>query len=72
MPAAVQEKIRVSKLLADRGICSRREADAFIEQGLVLLDGAVVQELGTRAYPISASNWQQKPRPSNNAELQSF
>jgi 23S rRNA pseudouridine2604 synthase len=47
----VQEKIRISKLLADRGICSRREADAFIEQGLVLLEGMVVQELGTKAYP---------------------
>lgn len=46
----MQEKIRISKLLADRGICSRREADAYIEQGLVLLDGAVVQELGSKAY----------------------
>ena len=45
----MQEKIRISKLLADRGICSRREADAYIEQGLVLLDGNVVKELGTRA-----------------------
>ena len=45
------EKIRVSKLLADQGLCSRREADAYIEQGLVLVDGQVVSELGTRAYP---------------------
>lgn len=45
------EPIRISKLLADRGICSRREADRFIEQGLVLVDGAVVSELGSRAYP---------------------
>lgn len=44
------EKIRVSKLLADQGLCSRREADAFIEQGLVLVDGEVVTELGTRAF----------------------
>jgi 23S rRNA pseudouridine2604 synthase len=47
----VQEKIRISKILADRGICSRREADAFIEQGLVLLEGVVVRELGSKAYP---------------------
>jgi 23S rRNA pseudouridine2604 synthase len=43
--------IRVSKLLADQGLCSRREADHYIEQGLVLLDGEVVSQLGTRAYP---------------------
>jgi len=44
-------KIRVSKLLADRGLCSRREADQYIEQGLVLLDGEPVTQLGTRAFP---------------------
>ena len=46
-----QEKVRISKLLADRGLCSRREADRYIEQGLVLVDGQVVSELGSRAYP---------------------
>lgn len=45
------DKIRVSKLLADQGLCSRREADRYIEQGLVLVDGQVITELGTRAYP---------------------
>jgi len=44
------EKIRISKLLSERGLCSRREADAYIEQGLVTVDGEIVQELGTRAY----------------------
>lgn len=46
-----QERIRISKILADRGICSRREADRYIEQGLVLVDGEVVSELGARALP---------------------
>jgi 23S rRNA pseudouridine2604 synthase len=46
----VMEKIRVSKLLSERGLCSRREADHYIEQGLVTVDGEVIQELGTRAY----------------------
>src|SRR4051812_10413036 len=41
--------IRVSKLLAQRGLCSRREADAFIERGLVFVNGQRVTELGTRA-----------------------
>jgi 23S rRNA pseudouridine2604 synthase len=43
--------IRVSKLLAERGLCSRREADAYIERGLVFVDGKRVTELGTRADP---------------------
>jgi len=45
------ERVRVSKLLAERGFCSRREADLYIAQGLVLVDGKVVTELGTRAHP---------------------
>jgi 23S rRNA pseudouridine2604 synthase len=49
-PDHTEGKIRVSKLLADQGLCSRREADRYIEQGLVLVDGEVVTELGTRAY----------------------
>jgi 23S rRNA pseudouridine2604 synthase len=39
---------RVSKLMAERGLCSRREADAYIERGLVFVDG-VRAELGMRA-----------------------
>lgn len=45
------EKIRLSKLMADRGLCSRREADAFIERGWVYVDGEKISTLGTRVYP---------------------
>jgi 23S rRNA pseudouridine2604 synthase len=45
------EKIRVSKLMSEQGICSRREADSYIERGWVLVDGVAVTELGTRVYP---------------------
>jgi 23S rRNA pseudouridine2604 synthase len=45
------EKIRVSKLMSEQGICSRREADSYIERGWVLVDGAPVTELGTRIFP---------------------
>ncbi|MGI9315814.1 MAG: pseudouridine synthase [bacterium] len=41
-------EIRLSKLMAQRGLCSRREADRFIEQGLVLVDGEPVTTLGTK------------------------
>ncbi len=42
--------VRVSKLLAERGICSRREADTFIERGWVTIDGKPVS-LGEKVEP---------------------
>jgi 23S rRNA pseudouridine2604 synthase len=42
---------RLSKIMAGRGMCSRREADRYIERGLVLVDGEVVSQLGTRVSP---------------------
>ena len=45
------EKIRLSKLMSLQGLCSRREADAFIERGLVLVDGQPVNELGIKVFP---------------------
>ncbi|HZJ96744.1 MAG: rRNA pseudouridine synthase [Alcaligenaceae bacterium] len=44
------QPIRVSKLLADRGFCSRREADQYIEKGWVKVDGQVIG-LGAKAHP---------------------
>src|SRR5262245_35158725 len=37
--------------MAQRGLCSRREADDFIERGLVFVDGARVDVLGTKVLP---------------------
>ena len=45
------EKVRISKLMSEQGICSRREADSYIERGWVLVDGVRVTELGSRAFP---------------------
>jgi len=45
------EPVRLSKLMAERGLCSRREADSYIERGWVLVDGAVVDTLGTKVLP---------------------
>ena len=42
------EPIRLNKFLANAGICSRREADEFIEAGVVSVNGVVVTELGTK------------------------
>jgi len=45
------EKQRLSKIMAARGMCSRREADRYIERGLVLVDGEVISELGSKIFP---------------------
>ena len=45
------EKIRLSKLMSEQGLCSRREADIYIERGWVLVDGEPVSQLGTRIFP---------------------
>jgi 23S rRNA pseudouridine2604 synthase len=45
------EKVRLSKLMSEQGLCSRREADSYIERGWVLVDGQPVTELGTKIFP---------------------
>ena len=40
--------VRLNKFLANAGVCSRREADAFIQAGVVTVNGQVVTELGTK------------------------
>ena len=42
------EPIRLNKFMANAGICSRREADEFIQAGEVLVNGVAVTELGTK------------------------
>ncbi len=37
--------------MAQRGLCSRREADRYIERGLVFVDGVRISELGTKISP---------------------
>ncbi len=40
--------IRLNKFLANAGVCSRREADQFIQAGVVTVNGNVVTELGSK------------------------
>ncbi len=49
--AADDGLVRLNKYLAMAGICSRREADKFIEDGLVSINGKVVTELGVKVKP---------------------
>jgi 23S rRNA pseudouridine2604 synthase len=52
--ACIVETIRLSKLMSVRGLCSRREADVYIERGWVKVDGLLVNELGSKVSPDSA------------------
>lgn len=45
------EPQRVNKWLAQQGVCSRREAEALIAQGLVSIDGARVDDPGRKIEP---------------------
>ena len=44
------DSIRLNKYISESGFCSRREADKFIEAGLVTIDG-VKATMGTKVLP---------------------
>src|SRR3989338_2460640 len=44
---------RLQKIIAASGLCSRREAERFITEGRVTVNGVVVLELGTKAHPLN-------------------
>jgi 23S rRNA pseudouridine2604 synthase len=50
-PPSSSAPLRLSKLMAQRGLCSRREADDYISRGLVFVDGVRVDVLGTKVLP---------------------
>lgn len=45
------DSVRLSKRMSELGICSRREADEWIERGWVRVDGQIVSQLGTKIHP---------------------
>ena len=47
----LHEPPRLSKRISEMTQCSRREADEWIENGWVWVDGVVVTTLGTRVHP---------------------
>ena len=47
-PVMTKDEIRLNKFIANSGVCSRREADTFIQAGVVTVNGQVVTELGTK------------------------
>ena len=55
------EPIRLNKFLANTGVCSRREADEFIQAGVVTVNGEVVKELGTKVMRTDAIKFHDQP-----------
>ena len=52
--------IRLNKYIANGGICSRREADDLITAGVILVNGEVVTELGTKVMPTDEVRYEDK------------
>ena len=55
------EPLRLNKFLANAGICSRREADEFIQAGVVTVNGEVVTELGTKILRTDMVKFHDQP-----------
>ena len=55
------EPIRLNKFLANAGVCSRREADEFIQAGVVTVNGEVVTELGTKVLRTDEVKFHDSP-----------
>lgn len=55
------EPIRLNKYLANAGVCSRREADDYIQSGAVTVNGTVVTELGTKVKRSDEVKFRDQP-----------
>ena len=55
------EPVRLNKFIANAGLCSRREADDFIQAGVVTVNGQVVTELGTKVMRTDDIRFQGEP-----------
>ena len=53
--------IRLNKYLANAGICSRREADDFIQAGVITVNGQVVDSLGAKVLPTDEVRFHDQP-----------
>ena len=53
--------VRLNKFLANAGVCSRREADQYIQAGVVSVNGEVVTELGTKVKRTDEIKFHDQP-----------
>ena len=56
------DPVRLSKRMSELGICSRREADEWIERGWVRVDGQVMAQLGAKILPGQKITIEKKAR----------
>src|SRR5215813_12986316 len=61
--------IRLQKLLAESGICSRRAAENLIRSGRVTVNGETVRTLGTRALPTDRIRIDDRALPTRRDPL---
>lgn len=54
------EAVRINKFLSEAGVCSRREADRYIEEGKVKIDGVVAQ-MGSKVTKDNVVTFCDKP-----------
>jgi 23S rRNA pseudouridine2605 synthase len=55
------EPIRLNRFLANAGVCSRREADKFIQAGVVKVNDVIITELGTKISRMDAVMFHDEP-----------
>jgi 23S rRNA pseudouridine2604 synthase len=55
-----QTEVRINKFLSEAGVCSRREADRYIEEGKVKIDGVVAQ-MGSKVTKDNVVTFDGKP-----------
>jgi len=53
--------VRLNKFLANTGICSRREADEYIQAGVISVNGEIVTTLGTKILPTDSVKFHDQP-----------
>jgi 23S rRNA pseudouridine2605 synthase len=49
--------VRLNKFISNSGVCSRREADEYIQNGEITVNGEVVTTLGTKVLPSDEIRW---------------
>lgn len=56
-PSGNPDEIRLNKYIANSGVCSRRDADIYIQSGNVKVNGEVVTEMGYKVQPGDVVNF---------------
>lgn len=64
-----QQDPRLSKRMGELGLCSRREAETWILNGWVKVDGKVVDTLGTRVSPQARIEVDRAAREHQSAQV---